>query len=231
MGRAGAVRTVKILPSAILFVPKSEVSDYKTRGHREVIGVPASVRGITATRNWILNFAQDARVVFVDDDVKSAGWLEVMETQMKRRTLTEAQWLAEFSRLFDVTEQFGFRLWGLANISAPRAWYPWKPFIFYTYVTGSCMGIVNKGLRFDEAFKVKEDYELCLRCIKEDGGVLGCRYLYWENEHWTTEAGCRNIPAWFTAWSAADRNFQSHWSFNRTPLVIPSGRFHLNCSI
>jgi hypothetical protein len=50
----------------------------------------------------------------------------------------------------------------------------------------------DAGLRFDESFKVKEDYELCLRCIKEDGGVLAARYLYWENEHWGTEGGCKD---------------------------------------
>jgi len=55
------------------------------------------------------------------------------------------------------------------------------------------MGILNDGrTRFDESFPVKEDYELCLRCIKEDGGILGARYLYWHNEHWTGEGGCKD---------------------------------------
>jgi hypothetical protein len=52
------------------------------------------------------------------------------------------------------------------------------------------MGIVNDGkTRFDERFQVKEDYELNLRCIKEDGGVVAARYLYWENSHWKNDGG------------------------------------------
>jgi hypothetical protein len=168
------------------------VADYKTHGCKNVVGVPIQVKGITATRNWILNHVKDRRVVFVDDDVKNCGWLEIAETNMNRRTLTEPEWLREFSVLFDVAEELHFDIWGMANISASRTWYPSHPFLFYTYVTGSCMGIFNDpALRFDESFTVKEDYELCLRSIKKNGGVLGCRYLFWENEHWTTPAGCK----------------------------------------
>ena len=41
-------------------------------------------------------------------------------------------------------------------------------------------------------FPVKEDYELCLSCIKEDGGIVGAQYFYWENHHWKTPGGCRD---------------------------------------
>ena len=110
---------------------------------------------------------------------------------MRRKILTERQWLFEWDRLFDVAEGVGFSVWGVSTLSAPRAWYPWRPFIWHTYVTASCMGMFNNGLRFDETFQVKEDYELCLRCIRDEGGVVGARYLYWENDHWTRAGGCR----------------------------------------
>ena len=60
-------------------------------------------------------------------------------------------------------------------------------------MTASCMGIINDGnIRFDERFKVKEDYELCLRCLVEDGGVVGARYLFWSNSHWKDDGGCKD---------------------------------------
>lgn len=55
------------------------------------------------------------------------------------------------------------------------------------------MGIVNDGtLYFDETYKVKEDYEIGLRHVEMFGGVLSLRYFYWEEEHWTTDGGCKD---------------------------------------
>ncbi|MGH7260698.1 MAG: hypothetical protein ACREI9_08470 [Nitrospiraceae bacterium] len=193
-GRAGQVRTAAILPSAALYVPENEAAAYR-KFHPLVIAVPMSVRGITATRNYILNTADpdDPDVVMVDDDVKVQGWIQLKHQNGKHQALTEAAWLAEWKKLFAVTRGVGFRIWGVGTDGALRSVYPWRPFIWHTYVTASCMGICNEsGVRFDESFPVKEDYELCLRCIKEDGGVVGARYLYWANEHWTGEGGCKS---------------------------------------
>lgn len=190
-GRATHVQSLKVLHKGTLFVPEVEADDYRLVGHADVVGVP--VNGITKTRNFILDYAAERkirRVVMIDDDVKVAGYVLLLARKAVHRGLAADEWLRQFSRLFDVAEGFGYSLWGVATQSAPRSVYPYKPFITQTYVTGSCMGMVSNGPRFDETFPVKEDYELCLRMIRDEGGVLGARYLYWENEHWTTEGGC-----------------------------------------
>lgn len=191
-GRPNRVKSQKILPSARVFVPASEMDDYRKAGVRNLVSVPDSVRGITPTRNWILENAHDRWVVMLDDDVKRAGWVRLEKQNSTYHPLrSEAAWLAEMVRLFDLTEQLKYRIWGVATQSAPRAIYPWKPILFRSYVTASFMGIVNDGrTKFDERFKVKEDYELTLRCVKEDGGVVAARYLFWENSHWTDAGGC-----------------------------------------
>jgi len=194
-GRASAVKSLRQLPtSAVLFVPEAEAMAYgKCNPGVEVVAVPDSVAGITRTRNWILDNTAEPRVVFVDDDLKTAGWLEALPFRWRVNRLTEDELLAEWCRLFELTEQMQYRIWGVATNSAPRAVYPYRPFIFHTYATASCMGMLNlPGFRFDESFPVKEDYELCLRCIKEDGGILGARHLFWENNHWTDEGGCKD---------------------------------------
>lgn len=158
--------------------------------------MPASVVGITRTRNWILDNTEEQRVVFVDDDVVKVGWIRLDEANGRHQDIDVEDTVAEFRKLFDVTEQLGLRVWGVDTHGALRAIYPYRPFIFRTYVTASCMGIFNRKvdgkepLRFDETFPVKEDYELSLRAMHEDGGVLGARYFYWKNEHWKTEGGC-----------------------------------------
>jgi hypothetical protein len=193
-GRAGRTTTDAFMTTATLFAPKSEVDDYKRAAKCKVVGIPNDVRGITRTRNWILDNCGDERVVFVDDDLEKAGWIEFFSHHVHYRELTPDEWLREFRRLFALTEQLGLSIFGVDTAGATRSTYPYKPFRFHTYLTASCMGVRNHvngtAIRFDESFAVKEDYELCLRCIEKDGAVLAAQYVYWTNSHWTDAGGC-----------------------------------------
>jgi glycosyltransferase involved in cell wall biosynthesis len=191
--RAGRTTTDRILPNmATFFVPESEVHQY---GYvKNVIGVPKDIQGITATRNWILKNAVERNVVFLDDDSKNVGYTKLHSRKAKMTDIKdEGFWCEEFLKYFDLTEQLGYKIWGVKTEAAPRSVYPFKPILLKTYVTASCMGIINDGeYLFDERFKVKEDYEICLRHIRDKGGILGIRYLHWENDHWKTEGGCKD---------------------------------------
>lgn len=192
-GRAGKIKSQDLITCAVVYVPENEVESYRAGGANNVVSVPLSVRGITATRNWILDNTEDPWVVMIDDDLKKQGFVELLDFKSKHRKLTEEDWLTEWRKLFELTEDMGYRIWGVSTDSAPRGVYPYKPLMFHSYVTASCMGILNSsGIRFDEKFPVKEDYELCLRCVKEDGGLIAARYLYWENSHWTDPGGCKD---------------------------------------
>jgi hypothetical protein len=191
--RAGKTKTDKILPNiGTFFVPESEIHQYSYI--KNVITVPKEIQGITATRNWILKNTDDKWVVFLDDDAKNIGYVKLGENKSFHiKIKDEGFWAEEFLKAFDITEQLNYKLWGLKTESAPRSVYPYKPILTKTYLTASCMGIVNDGeFYFDENFKVKEDYEICLRHIKKYNGILGIRYLYWENEHWVTDGGCKD---------------------------------------
>jgi len=190
-GRPTRVLTQKILPECLVYVPANEAKDYERAKVRNIVAVPDKIKGITRTRNWILDHERDPWVVMVDDDVKAQGWVRLLDATTEQLTMSAQEWNAEMIRLFDLTEQLKFRIFGVATMNAPRAVYPWKPLLFRSYVTASFMGILNDGrTRFDESFPVKEDYELGLRCIQEDGGVLAARYLHWTNSHWTDQGGC-----------------------------------------
>jgi hypothetical protein len=192
-GRAGKVRTQTILPSCHVYVPALEADAYATAGARNVVAVPDTVRGITATRNWILDNAGSTRVVMIDDDMRKQGYTKLLARQSMYVSLDEPRWLAEFAKLFAITEQLKLRIFGVATDGATRAVYPFYPFRFRSYVTASCMGIVNDGrTRFDETYPVKEDYELCARCIVEDGAVVCAQYLNWTNSHWRDKGGCHD---------------------------------------
>jgi hypothetical protein len=206
-GRAGRVTSLRYAPQATLYAPDTEAHAYRTcYPHCPIVPVPLDVQGITATRNWILAQAPDPYVVFLDDDVKRAGWRRIYSHHSADRPITPTELAQTWQTLFDVTEQLGYRIWGLATHSATRGVYPYKPFLWRSYVTASCMGILaHTGVRFDESYPVKEDYELCLRCMQEDGGVVAARYLYWENAHWSTPGGCKDYRTQAMERSAIER--------------------------
>jgi len=193
-GRAGLTTTNKILPNlSTFFIPESEYHQYKGLV-KNIVCVPKEVRGITDTRNWILENTDEKWVVFLDDDAKNVGYNKLEERKTKKiEVRDEGFWAEEFLKFFDLTEQLGYKIWGTRTESSPRGTYPYKPFLTRSYVTASCMGIINdREYMFDPNFKVKEDYEICLRHIRDKGGILAVRYLHWENEHWTTEGGCKD---------------------------------------
>lgn len=193
-GRAGLTTTNKILPNlSTFFIPESEYHQYKGIV-KNIVCVPKEVRGITDTRNWILENTDEKWVVFLDDDAKNVGYNKLEERKTKKIEIRdEGFWAEEFLKYFDLTEQLGFKIWGTRTESSTRGTYPYKPFLTRSYVTASCMGIVNDGeYLFDPNFKVKEDYEICLRHIRDKGGILAVRYLHWENEHWVTDGGCKD---------------------------------------
>lgn len=192
-GRAGKVKSQRVIPSAMVYVPDYEADSYIKAGVRNVVAVPATVRGITATRNWILDHADSEEVVFIDDDIMRAGYIKFFAYSTKHVGMKETELLSEWQKLFDLTREMGFRVWGTSTEGSPRSCYPYKPLSFHGYITASCMGMLNDpALRFDESFPVKEDYEICLRAHQEDGGVVCARYFYWQNSHWVDNGGCKD---------------------------------------
>lgn len=193
-GRAGKVKTLNHLPYGVLFVPEYEAKDYsRTYPESKIVSVPSSVSGITKTRNWILDWSEEDSVVMVDDDVRACGYVRMNEENTTQKEIEPGQWFLECEKLFAMTRGMGYRIFGIATQNAPRSVYPFKPFLWRSYVTASFIGICNETkIRFDESFPVKEDYELNLRCVVEDGGVVAARYLHWTNSHWHDEGGCKD---------------------------------------
>ena len=192
-GRAGLTTTNKVLKNAVFYVPKSEEHQY-IGTVKNIVTVPNEIQGITKTRNWIMKNTEDKKVVFIDDDVKNAGWTKMEKRKSKKIDIkNEKFWINEFEKYFDLCDNLGYKIWGVKTEAAPRSVYPYKPILLRAYITASCMGIINDGeYYFDESYEVKEDYEICLRHIVEKGGILAIRYLHWENSHWNDEGGCKS---------------------------------------
>ena len=193
-GRAGKVKTLEIIKNGVIYCPENECREYQSAHPKnKVVAVPGVIKGITPTRNFILKNSDDERVVMIDDDIKNQGWVQLLKEKSKHTKMSQNEWIRVCEQMFDVIEDLGWKIFGVATQSAARSVYPYKPFLSRSYVTASFMGIVNDGsYLFDEEFIVKEDYEIGLRHVKEFGGVLCARHCYWENSHWADDGGCKD---------------------------------------
>lgn len=191
-GRAGIITSQEIFRSAVLYVPESEVRQYSIYKN-EVVGVPSNVKGITQTRNWILK-NNTCNIFFLDDDLEYGGYVERSAEKYKvKRIKEEVVYLQEISKLFEVADQSGSKIFGLFTVGNNLTNYAYNPFLFNGVCLGSCMGIINDGsYYFDESFEVKEDYELTLRHYTDRGLTVRSNILFMQHEHTQLRGGCRD---------------------------------------
>lgn len=182
----------KVFKSATIFVPESEVAQYKIYSN-EIIGVPNEVRGITATRNWILKNTKQ-NVFFIDDDFQYGGYVErLTEIYTIKKIYDESVYIKEIKKLFELSYQLDSKINGFFTSGNNLTLYPYNPFLFIGVCLGSCMGVVNDGsYYFDETYEVKEDYELSLRHIVDKGLVVRSNILFMQHEHTQLKGGCRD---------------------------------------
>ena len=191
-GRAGIITTTDIFKSGVLFVPESEVRQYSIYKN-EIVGIPDKIKGITATRNYILK-NNDCNIFFLDDDFEYGGYVERTDEKYKvKRIKEESIYIKEIQKLFEVAEQSNSKIFGVFTVGNNLTNYAYNPFLFNGVCLGSCMGIINDGTYyFDESFEVKEDYELTLRHFTERGITVRSNILFMQHEHTQLRGGCRD---------------------------------------
>ena len=191
-GRAGLITSHEIFKSAVIYVPENEIKQYDIYKNK-VVGIPIEIKGITATRNWILK-NNDCNIFFLDDDFEYGGYVERTDEKYKvKRVKDELIYIKEIEKLFDIVAQSNSKIFGLFTVGNNLTNYAYNPFLFNGVCLGSCMGIINDGTYyFDEEFEVKEDYELTLRHFTERGITVRSNILFMQHEHTQLRGGCRD---------------------------------------
>ena len=185
-GRAGLVTSHKLFINSTIVCPNSEIDDYKSH-HDNVIGVPDKVRGITATRNWILDNVKDEWMIQVDDDARSFHKYENGDLIK----FIEPERIGVFlDAMFCMTNEIQYKVWGLAMASDYKFYRPFAPFSTQGVVGANIIGIIKNPLRFDERLKVKEDYDYSMQHIYKYGGVLRTHKYGIDVVHLTNQGGC-----------------------------------------
>lgn len=191
-GRAGLITSHEVFKTGVIYVPENEVKQYSIYKNK-IVGIPVEVKGITATRNWILK-NNSCNIFFLDDDFEYGGFVERTEEKYKvKRVKEESVYIGEIGKLFEISEQSNSKIFGLFTVGNNLTNYSYNPFLFNGVCLGSCMGIINDGsYYFDESFEVKEDYELTLRHFTERGITVRSNIIFMQHEHTQLRGGCRD---------------------------------------
>lgn len=185
-GRAGKVTTDKLFNKSYIVCPESEKDDYKIH-HENVIGVPDKVKGITQTRNWILNNVEDEWHVQVDDDALSFHRFE----KGKMQTFIDPDRIEKIiDNQFNICSGWGLKVWGFALAADYKFYREYTPFSTQGVIGANIIGIIKNDIRFDERLKVKEDYDYAMQHIAKYGGALRCMKYGIDVIHLTNEGGC-----------------------------------------
>ena len=185
-GRAGKVTTDKLFLDCIIVCPESEEKEYK-KYHKKVIGVDDNVKGITQTRNWILNNIDDEWHIQVDDDALSFHKFE----KGKMQTFIDKDRIHKIiDNQFNLCDGWGLKVWGFALCGDYKFYREYKPFGTQAVIGANIIGIIKNDLRFDARLKVKEDYDYAMQHIAKYKGALRCTKYGIDVIHLTNEGGC-----------------------------------------
>ena len=162
-GRAGLMTTNQVIDVDKVYVPESEVKDYEAEyKNLEIVGVPDSIKGITRTRNYILESEEDKHIVQIDDDVE---YFFRFEGTKVFKIFDKGRIKLLFKNMFVMAEELGTNLWGLQLATDPKFYREYSPFSMGSIIVANLFGMINDGQRFDERFIVKEDYDYSLQSM------------------------------------------------------------------
>lgn len=187
-------------------VPSSQVDKYsKVVGAKRVIEIPDEQDGnIAKKRNWILHNIPRP-LVMIDDDVESIGYFEgrdgMSNGDHRRKTLDKDLVIPFFQHLADVANQFGCKMFGLAQNEDNRIYKEWMPFSLSCLTLGPVSGHLDHDLFYDENMGSKDDYDMGLQQLNKyrkifrynkahyicghgsnSGGIVGMRTKEYEIE-------------------------------------------------
>lgn len=167
--RAGRASTIDFLRGGVygcedIIVSTQTEDDYQA--YKKAYAGKATIiyregNSVGDNRNTLLEWAQKNGVSFavmLDDDVKSIRFIN------GSRATTAKQVHELFVRCFRIASGEGSPLWGCYPCDNRLSM---KPSVKCTLLTGACMGFLDMSIRFDNRYRIKEDYELSLRLMRQ----------------------------------------------------------------
>lgn len=133
-------------------------------------------------RNTLLDYIQDPMILF-DDDITSFCIYNEKNFKKYFDIVKDLENLYQEAK-FNKCSIFGVAANTNALLARRRNHYD-----FNCVLQGSIMGIIDTDLRFDESFKVIDDYELCCRAILLDKFTIRNNFISANKPQNTTNGG------------------------------------------
>ena len=154
--RQRSITTHRLFPAATLVVPESEIASY-AHVPLEKVGIPDSISGVSAVRNWIVAHFPEECLVMMDDDVSAAMCM----VALKVRKLSVDETAAMVENTARCAFGAGARLFGWHQRSDPRLLQRNDPFGVHHWM-GGAVGVIGKEVKWDELLKCKCDIDATL---------------------------------------------------------------------
>jgi hypothetical protein len=178
--RAGRVDTLKPFPFAYVWVPESQGNEYRKHYGDRVITIPDECDGNTCRKlNAILDRSPRPWTLILDDDIPRIGMFE----GGRRHWLSPEQIASMVVHHFELADQLGVRLWGIAQNFDPTSYRAFCPFNLLSPILGPFGGHLSPELRYDEAIPAKDDYDFWLQNIQRYHKTLRVNKYHYVHDH------------------------------------------------
>lgn len=189
-GRAGRVRTFKLIPDIPLCVAESQLPLYEEHyPDAEFIVHPDDVKGIAPKRQWLMDRYE--RVFMVDDDVDAL--LNMTAAPGDEMKVTDPQAVRDIvERAFDMAEEMGLFLVGFNSYQDPALFRPQNPLKLNGMVSGHAIGFRQGGRIFyppDPSMLTDDLYISALNAHFHRINLQDLRYSFANVGTWTNEGG------------------------------------------
>lgn len=156
--RADRVKTLELVPSAVVCIPKSQEQEYRRYNKgAEFCLHPDTVLGLAAKRNWI--YKHFGGVMMLDDDLTSFRRLYIEPNSLRPTRIGIRETVQIIQRTAMIAREMGAYLFGFSSVADGRNYRPQQPFRLTGYCNGSSFGLLRGSRVFfhQEAVAV-EDY-------------------------------------------------------------------------
>ncbi len=206
------LRVARIGPKRIIVSTQTEEDCAKIskiyEGCCTVIYAPGSCVG--DNRNNLMEYCERNgyhKIVMLDDDIKSIDIL----SGKQNRPLTPQELESTLSYCFAQAERNNAPMWGMYPVN--NAFFQRVRTLRRSILIGTVMGITDNTLRYDETFRVKEDYELCCRVMAQGRNCLRFDVLSANAAH-KSSGGCEG------EWNKTSRRIYAHLLKEKYPELI-----------
>lgn len=160
-----------------IVISLNDSNDYKA--YRQNLGSRARIilregMYVSFNRNTCLNqFEDGSKILLLDDDIRSfQKWYECSETKCGRLINLTNNFEREVKKIFDFMQKNGINYAGVIStdnkMNISKLNRTGEKYSYNTLLQGGFNFIIkNNNIAYDEKMKILDDYELCLRLIRQ----------------------------------------------------------------